>query len=49
MDAMTATDALATDELQELAQRHLLMHFARNGAYGPGGNPLLVLDRGEGP
>ncbi len=49
MDAMTAIDALATDELQELAQRHLLMHFARNGAYGPGGNPLLVLDRGEGP
>jgi adenosylmethionine-8-amino-7-oxononanoate aminotransferase len=49
MRAMTATDALATDELQELAHRHLLMHFARNGAFGPGGNRLLVLERGEGP
>src|SRR4051812_24492499 len=49
MDAMTAIDALATDELQELAHRHLLMHFARNGAFGPGGNRLLVLERGEGP
>src|SRR3954454_2453876 len=48
MDAMTAIDALATDELQELAHRHLLMHFARNGAFGPGGNRLLVLERGEG-
>src|SRR5919204_3742538 len=46
---MTAIDALATDELQELAHRHLLMHFTRNGAYAPGGNPLLVLERGEGP
>ena len=49
MDAMTAIDALATDELQELAHRHLLMHFTRNGAFGPGGNRLLVLERGEGP
>jgi adenosylmethionine-8-amino-7-oxononanoate aminotransferase len=49
MDAMTATDALATDELQDLAHRHLLMHFTRNGAFGPGGNRLLVLERGEGP
>ena len=46
---MTAIDALATDELQELAHRHLLMHFTRNGAFGPGGNRLLVLERGEGP
>ena len=45
---MTAIDALATDELQELAHRHLLMHFTRNGAFGPGGNRLLVLERGEG-
>jgi adenosylmethionine-8-amino-7-oxononanoate aminotransferase len=29
-------------------QRHLLLHFARNGAFGPGGNDLLVLERGEG-
>jgi adenosylmethionine-8-amino-7-oxononanoate aminotransferase len=49
MDPMTAIDALATDELQELAHRHLLMHFTRNGAFGPGGNRLLVLERGEGP
>jgi adenosylmethionine-8-amino-7-oxononanoate aminotransferase len=27
----------------------LLLHFARNGAFGPGGTDLLVLDRGEGP
>jgi adenosylmethionine-8-amino-7-oxononanoate aminotransferase len=46
---MTAIDALGTDELQELAHRHLLLHFARNGAFGPGGNRLLVLERGEGP
>jgi adenosylmethionine-8-amino-7-oxononanoate aminotransferase len=46
---MTVTDALATDELQELAHRHLLMHFTRNGAFAPGGSKLLVLERGEGP
>ena len=48
MDDMTAIEPLATDELQELAHRHLLMHFTRNGAFGPGGNRLLVLERGEG-
>ena len=46
---MTATDQLGTADLQELAHRHLLMHFTRNGAFGPEGKPLLVLDRGEGP
>jgi adenosylmethionine-8-amino-7-oxononanoate aminotransferase len=46
---MTATDPLATTDLQERAHRHLLLHFTRNGAYGPGGKPLLVLERGEGP
>ena len=46
---MTATDPLATADLQERAHRHLLMHFTRNGAFGPGGKPLLVLERGEGP
>jgi adenosylmethionine-8-amino-7-oxononanoate aminotransferase len=45
---MTATDQLATDDLQELAHRHLLLHFTRNGAYGPDAKPLLVLERGEG-
>jgi adenosylmethionine-8-amino-7-oxononanoate aminotransferase len=49
MPGMTVTDQVATDELQELAHRHLLMHFTRNGAFGPGGNDLLVLERGEGP
>ena len=46
---MTATDALSTPDLQERAHRHLLMHFTRNGAFGPQGKPLLVLERGEGP
>ena len=27
----------------------LLLHFARNGDFQPGGEELLVLDRGEGP
>ena len=36
------------DELQDNARRHLLQHFARNGAYGADGGELLVLDRGEG-
>ena len=42
---MTATDPAATADLQERAHRHLLMHFTRNGAFGPGGKPLLVLDQ----
>ena len=36
------------EELQDNARRHLLQHFARNGAFGPDGGELLVLDRGEG-
>src|SRR3954462_1080959 len=48
MGAMTVPDAVGLDSLQEQAHRHLLMHFTRNGAYGPGGKPLLVLERGEG-
>ena len=39
---------MGTESLQEQAHRHLLMHFTRNGAFGPGGKPLLVLERGEG-
>jgi adenosylmethionine-8-amino-7-oxononanoate aminotransferase len=31
------------------AQGSTLLHFARNGAYRPGGAELLVLERGEGP
>jgi len=49
MQVMTATDALGAGSLQERAHRHLLMHFTRNGAYGPDGAELLVLERGEGP
>ena len=30
-------------------QGSALLHFSRNGAFGPGGTELLVLDRGEGP
>jgi adenosylmethionine-8-amino-7-oxononanoate aminotransferase len=45
---MTVPDTAGLDSLQEQAHRHLLMHFTRNGAFGPGGKPLLVLDRGEG-
>jgi adenosylmethionine-8-amino-7-oxononanoate aminotransferase len=30
-------------------QGSLLLHFARNGTFGPGGADLLVLERGEGP
>jgi adenosylmethionine-8-amino-7-oxononanoate aminotransferase len=37
------------DALQRQAHEHLLLHFARNGAFGPGGVELLVLERGEGP
>jgi adenosylmethionine-8-amino-7-oxononanoate aminotransferase len=32
-----------------VSHEHLLLHFARNGAFGEGGADLLVLDRGEGP
>jgi adenosylmethionine-8-amino-7-oxononanoate aminotransferase len=35
------------ERLQEDAQQHLLLHFSRNGAYGPDGRELLVLERGE--
>src|SRR3954463_3101094 len=48
MRRMTVPDTLGLDSLQEQAHRHLLMHFTRNGAFGPGGKPLLVLERGEG-
>jgi adenosylmethionine-8-amino-7-oxononanoate aminotransferase len=36
-------------ELDEAAHEHLLMHFTRNGAFGPGRQPVKVLERGEGP
>ncbi|HEY8583005.1 MAG TPA: aspartate aminotransferase family protein [Capillimicrobium sp.] len=39
------------EALQRDAADHLLLHFSRNGAFGPEGgkSELLVLDRGEGP
>jgi adenosylmethionine-8-amino-7-oxononanoate aminotransferase len=33
----------------DLDQGSALLHFTRNGAFGPGGTELLVLERGEGP
>jgi adenosylmethionine-8-amino-7-oxononanoate aminotransferase len=45
---MTVADTVGTEALQEQAHRHLLMHFTRNGSFGPGGKRLLVLERGEG-
>lgn len=40
---------LTHEALQSDAHKHLLLHFARNGNYGPEANELLVLERGEGP
>src|SRR5947209_15266109 len=36
-------------ELEQAAHEHLLMHYTRNGAFGPGRKPVIVLKRGEGP
>jgi adenosylmethionine-8-amino-7-oxononanoate aminotransferase len=36
------------DRLQRDAYEHLLLHFTRNGSYGPDGADLMVLERGEG-
>jgi adenosylmethionine-8-amino-7-oxononanoate aminotransferase len=46
---MTVADSVGAEQLREAAHRHLLLHFTRNGAYGPDAQPLLVLERGEGP
>jgi adenosylmethionine-8-amino-7-oxononanoate aminotransferase len=35
--------------ITDFDQGSALLHFARNGAYGPGATELLVLERGEGP
>jgi adenosylmethionine-8-amino-7-oxononanoate aminotransferase len=44
----SATAATATESgLQDLAKRHLWMHFTRHGAYEDGDVPILV--RAEGP
>src|SRR5215210_4655527 len=47
---MATTGATATAigvDLQELAKRHLWMHFTRHGAYEQADVPIIV--RGEGP
>jgi adenosylmethionine-8-amino-7-oxononanoate aminotransferase len=36
------------ETLQRSAHDHLLLHFTRNGEYGPGRAELVVADRGEG-
>jgi len=41
--------ALDHEQLQRERHEHLLLHFARNGAFAPGAGELLVLERGEGP
>jgi adenosylmethionine-8-amino-7-oxononanoate aminotransferase len=40
---------MTADGLRRAAHEHLLLHFSAAGAFRPGGEPLLVLDRGEGP
>ncbi len=44
--ATTGPAARATDTLQELAKRHLWMHFTRMGAYADADVPVIV--RGDG-
>jgi adenosylmethionine-8-amino-7-oxononanoate aminotransferase len=52
--ARSTLDAKAGDQAMHLMPRarnargHLLLHFTQNGAYGPQGDELLVLERGEG-
>ncbi len=36
------------DALQRSAHEHLLLHFSRNGSFGPDGHELTVLDRADG-
>ncbi len=43
---MATTEQTATSSLQELAKRHLWMHFARMGAYEDHEVPIIV--RGDG-
>jgi adenosylmethionine-8-amino-7-oxononanoate aminotransferase len=37
------------EQLQQAAHEHLLLHFSRNGAFGPTGRELPVFERGDGP
>jgi adenosylmethionine-8-amino-7-oxononanoate aminotransferase len=43
---MTLTEPIGIDELQELAKRHLWMHFTRMGAFADKDVPIIT--RGEG-
>ena len=45
--AISTTPETTTGSLQELAKRHLWMHFTRMGAYADSDVPIIV--RGEGP
>src|ERR671932_1225361 len=47
MATTSATVTAAETGLQDLAKRHLWMHFTRHGAYQDGDVPIVV--RGEGP
>ena len=47
MATTTTTSETTTGSLQELAKRHLWMHFTRMGAYADADVPIIV--RGEGP
>src|SRR5215212_11464479 len=47
MAATSATVTATESGLQDLAKRHLWMHFTRHGAYDDGDVPIIV--RGEGP
>ena len=44
---MATTETATGSDLQELAQRHLWLHFARMGAYGEG-HEIPIIARGEG-
>ena len=44
---MATTENVATSSLQDLAKRHLWLHYARMGAYDDGA-PVPVIVRGEG-
>src|SRR6476619_7322532 len=48
MATTSAKPAIAeTRDLQDLAKRHLWLHFTRHGAYDEGDVPIIV--RGDGP
>src|ERR671931_1776335 len=47
MATTSAAPTATASELQELAKRHLWMHFTRHGAYEEAEVPIIA--RGEGP